>query len=219
MVNLSQQKRQKMLSFLETIRQEHKNDDGVLIALSEIENELNAKKYGLIWEKHEELVDVMMKTHIPVFTEDIDREIAKNKNENYNFLLNGDNLHSLHLLKKTHKNKIDVIYIDPPYNTGSKDFVYDDAYVDDTDGYKHSKWLSFMNERLLLARDLLTDDGVMIISIGYQEVNNLMLLCREIFSEKQVVCVTIQTSGGKPNGGFTYMQGRCEIFSVNSDLL
>ena len=63
-----------------------------------------------------------------------------------------------------------------------------------------------MNERLLLARDLLTDDGVMIISIGYQEVNNLMLLCREIFSEKQVVCVTIQTSGGKPNGGFTYMQ-------------
>ena len=112
MVNLSQQKRQKMLSFLETIRQEHKNDDGVLIALSEIENELNAKKYGLIWEKHEELVDVMMKTHIPVFTEDIDREIAKNKNENYNFLLNGDNLHSLHLLKKTHKNKIDVIYID-----------------------------------------------------------------------------------------------------------
>lgn len=206
MVNLSQQKRQKMLSFLETIRQEHKNDDGVLIALSEIENELKAKKYGLIWEKHEELVDVMMKTHIPVFTEDIDREIAKNKNENYNFLLNGDNLHSLHLLKKTHKNKIDVIYIDPPYNTGSKDFVYDDAYVDDTDGYKHSKWLSFMNERLLLARDLLTDDGVMIISIGYQEVNNLMLLCREIFSEKQVVCVTIQTSGGKPNGGFTYMQ-------------
>ena len=65
-------------------------------------------------------------------------------------MLNGDNLHSLHLLKKTHKNKIDVIYIDPPYNTGSKDFVYDDAYVDDTDGYKHSKWLSFMNERLLL---------------------------------------------------------------------
>ena len=143
MVNLSQQKRQKMLSFLETIRQEHKNDDGVLIALSEIENELNAKKYGLIWEKHEELVDVMMKTHIPVFTEDIDREIAKNKNENYNFLLNGDNLHSLHLLKKTHKNKIDVIYIDPPYNTGSKDFVYDDAYVDDTDGYKHSKFPVF----------------------------------------------------------------------------
>lgn len=99
----------------------------------------------------------------------------------------------------------DYVFIDPPYNTGSKDFVYDDAYVDDNDGYKHSKWLSFMNQRLLSARNLLKKDGVLVISIGYQEVNNLMLLCQEIFSDRQVACVTIQTSGGKPNGGFTYV--------------
>lgn len=73
-----------------------------------------------------------------------------------------------------------------------------------------------MNERLLLAHDLLTKDGVLIISIGYQEVHNLMLLCQEIFSNKQVVCVTIQTSGGKPNGGFTYMHEYL-IFVTSSD--
>ena len=205
MANLSQEKRQRMLAFLDTIRQEHKDDDDVLIALGEIERELNAKKYGLVWEQHEEAVDVMMRTHIPVFTEDASKEITCDESGVYNFLLEGDNLHSLRLLEKTHRDRIDVIYIDPPYNTGSKDFVYDDAYVDDNDGYKHSKWLSFMNQRLLSARNLLKNDGVLVISIGYQEVNNLMLLCQEIFSDRQVACVTIQTSGGKPNGGFTYV--------------
>lgn len=205
MPNLSQEKRQRMLAFLDTIRQEHKDDDDVLIALGEIESELNAKKYGLVWEQHEEAVDVMMRTHIPVFTEDAGKEITTSAGGVYNFLLEGDNLHSLRLLEKTHRGRIDVIYIDPPYNTGSKDFVYDDAYVDENDGYKHSKWLSFMNQRLLSARNLLKKDGVLVISIGYQEVNNLMLLCQEIFSDRQVACVTIQTSGGKPNGGFTYV--------------
>ena len=205
MPNLSQEKRQRMLAFLDTIRQEHKDDDDVLIALGEIESELNAKKYGLVWEQHEEAVDVMMRTHIPVFTEDAGKEITTSAGGVYNFLLEGDNLHSLRLLEKTHRGRIDVIYIDPPYNTGSKDFVYDDAYVDDNDGYKHSKWLSFMNQRLLSARNLLKNDGVLVISIGYQEVNNLMLLCQEIVSDRQVACVTIQTSGGKPNGGFTYV--------------
>ena len=205
MANLSLLKRQRMLAFLDTIRQEHKTDDDVLIALSEIESELNSKKYGLIWEQHEEAVDVMMRTHIPVFTEDSDKEINTVTDRFYNFLIEGDNLHSLRLLEKTHRGRIDVIYIDPPYNTGSKDFVYDDAFVDNNDGYKHSKWLSFMNKRLLSARNLLNKDGVLVISIGYQEVNNLMLLCQEIFSDRQVACVTIQTSGGKPNGGFTYV--------------
>ena len=122
MANLSQEKRQRMLAFLDTIRQEHKDDDDVLIALGEIESELNAKKYGLVWEQHEEAVDVMMRTHIPVFTEDASKEITCDESGVYNFLLEGDNLHSLRLLEKTHRGRIDVIYIDPPYNTRSKDF-------------------------------------------------------------------------------------------------
>lgn len=202
MANLSQIRREKMLEFLETLKEQH-NDDASLIAINQIEKELTTKKYGLVWEEHEEEVDVKMQTHIPVFTEVKDKEIVGNpESEQYNFLLEGDNLHSLKLLEKTHKGKIDVIYIDPPYNTGNNDFIYDDTYVDNVDGYKHSKWISFMNNRLNIAKKLLTKSGVVIVSIGYQEVNNLMLLCNEIFNNKQITCVTVQTSGGKPNGGF-----------------
>lgn len=194
-----------MLEFLNKIREEH-SDDSSLIAVNEIEMELTNKKYGLIWEEHEERVDIEMLTKVPVFSEAQDREILCNKDVPYNFLLEGDNLHSLKLLEKTHKGKIDVIYIDPPYNTGNKDFVYDDAFVDALDGFRHSKWLSFISERLRIARNLIKEKGVLVISIGYHEVNNLMILCQELFDNRQVTCVTLQTSGGKPNGGFNVIQ-------------
>lgn len=148
MPNLSQIKRERMMAFLQKIKDEHRDDDDMLIALGEIESELNAKKYGLVWEQHEEAVDVMMRDNIPVFTEVPEREIAAAPGEGYNFILEGDNLHSLRLLEKTHKGRIGVIYIDPPYNTGGKDFTYDDQYVDDKDAYRHSKWISFMATRL-----------------------------------------------------------------------
>lgn len=189
MANLSQEKRQRMLAFLDTIRQEHKDDDDVLIALGEIERELNAKKYGLVWEQHEEAVDVMMRTHIPVFTEDASKEITTSAGGVYNFLLEGDNLHSLRLLEKTHTGKIGVIYIDPPYNTGSNDFTYDDAFVDSKDAYRHSKWLSFMDARLRILRNLLSSTGVIFISIGEQEVSSLKLLCDDVFGEENGITI------------------------------
>lgn len=161
MANLSQEKRQRMLAFLNTIREEHKDDDDVLIALGEIENELNSKKYGLVWERHEEAVDVQMRDNIPVFTECVDKEITTTTG-GVNFLLEGDNLHSLRLLEKTHAGRIDYIYIDPPYNTGSSDFRYDDSIIGKEDGYRHSKWISFINERLLIAKRLLSEDGLIL---------------------------------------------------------
>lgn len=182
MANLSQEKRQRMLAFLETIREEHKDDDEVLIALGEIESELNAKKYGLVWERHEEAVDVQMRDNIPVFTECADKEITTTTG-GVNFLLEGDNLHSLRLLEKTHAGRIDYIYIDPPYNTGSSDFRYDDSIVIKEDGYRHSKWISFINERLLIAKCLLSEDGLIFISIDDHEVAPLTLLCNEISGE------------------------------------
>ncbi len=207
MSNLSQLKRERMLAFLQKIKDEHRDDDDTLIALGEIESELTSKKYGLVWEQHEEAVDVMMRDNIPVFTEVPEREIAAAPGQGYNFILEGDNLHSLHLLSKTHRGKIDVIYIDPPYNTKNKDFIYDDKRIDATDGFQHSKWLSFMAERLQMAGELLSKDGIMAISIGYQEVNNLMSLCQDMFSTKNVVCVTVQTSSGNAvQNGFTYVQ-------------
>lgn len=195
------------MAVLQQIKDKHRDDDKMLIALSEIESELNAKKYGLVWEQHEEAVDVMMQSSIPVFTENKELDIISDDQKGYNFILEGDNLHSLYLLTKTHKERINFIYIDPPYNTKNKDFIYDDKRIDSNDGFQHSKWLSFMAERLRLAGTLLHKRGIMAISIGYQEVNNLMALCQELFSTRNVVCVTVQTSSGNVvQNGFTYVQ-------------
>lgn len=199
MANLSQMKREKMLKFLETLREQH-NDDESLMAINQIEKELTAKKYGLVWEEHEEAVDVKMRTHIPVFTEDKSREIIGNPGSNeYNFLLEGDNLHSLKLLEKTHKGKIDVIYIDPPYNTRNKDFVYNDICIGEDDEYKHSKWLSFMEKRLNLLKKLLSIKGVIFISIDDNEQANIRLLCDEVFGEKNFIAMAIHKNNSSKN--------------------
>lgn len=197
MANLSQQKRERMLAFLETLKAQHTDDDS-LIALGEIEKELKAKKYGLVWEEHEEAVDVMMQTHIPVFTEAADMDVNGNTStDKYNFLLEGDNLHSLRLLEKTHRGKIDVIYIDPPYNTGGKDFVYDDKYVVAEDTFRHSKWVSFMHKRLLIAQKLLSERGVVFISIDDNELYQLKMLCDDVFGADNFVANLVWAAGRK----------------------
>lgn len=191
-MNLSQKKRQRMLEFLAQLREEHKDDDSTLTAIGEIENELNSKKYGLVWESHEEAVDVKMQTQIPVFTEDTEKELTAVTDSDYNFLLEGDNLHSLYLLEKTHKGRIDVIYIDPPYNTGKKnDFRYNDAFVVREDSFRHSKWLSFMTERLRIAGSLLSSNGAIFISIDDDEQSALKLLCDDIFGADNFVASAI----------------------------
>ena len=176
-----------MLEFLNDLRESNKDDEKVLKAINEIESELNNKKYGLVWEEHEEEVDRMLKSNIPVFSEVHDKEIKEVEDDGFNFLLEGDNLHSLKLLEKTHKGKVDVIYIDPPYNTGNKDFVYSDALVGDDDSFRHSKWLSFINKRIRIARELLSQEGVIFISIDDNEESNLKLLCDEVFGEKNYI--------------------------------
>lgn len=182
-----------------------KSDNEAIPKLENLLRLVNGKRYGLVWEEHAELVDEKMKTEIPVFVEDETKKIVGNPDsQDYNFLLEGDNLHSLHLLEKTHSGKIDVIYIDPPYNTGSKsedsngNFIYNDHIVDSKDGYRHSKWLSFMDARLQIAMTLLSSKGVIFISIGKEEVAQLKLLCDEIFGEQnclgQIVRRTKTTS-------------------------
>ena len=199
-MNLSKIKRQRMLDFLETIREQHNNDNNTVIAINEIENELTNKKYGLVWEEHSEKVDEMLVNNIPVFTEDKSREIISDPSLPCNFLIEGDNLHSLKLLEKTHKGKIDVIYIDPPYNLGNGDFIYDDKRVDKDDNYKHSKWLSFMERRLKFAYNLLSLRGMIFISIDDNEMSPLKLLCDEIFNAKN--CVAQLVWEKKKKGSF-----------------
>lgn len=214
MANLSQQKRERMLEFLKQLKSEH-TDDASLIALNEIENALISKKYGLVWEQHEEQVDVMMRDNVPVFTEVTDREIKGDPDsDQYNFLLEGDNLHSLKLLEKTHRGRIDVIYIDPPYNTNNKDFLYDDSFVDKTDLFRHSKWISFMAERLRIAKNLLSNKGSIFISIDSNEQAQLKLLCDEIYGAENFVDMISWFKKASPSNDSQYFSNDIEYILV-----
>lgn len=148
------------------------------------------KKYGLVWEEKQEDIEKRLETELPVLQEVKERAITSSSPDAPNhILIEGDNLEALTALSYTHSGKIDVIYIDPPYNTGNKDFVYNDKFVDREDGYRHSKWLSFMNKRLRIAKGLLSDKGVIFISIDDNEQAQLKLLCDEIFGEKNFVAI------------------------------
>ena len=183
---------------------------------AEVEREVSEKKFGLVFEEHRENVDVMLEENLPVLTEvkkkfiggdsltqrrrdaesgvgvghaePVDEMVGRDDPivPPLNFLIEGDNLAALKLLEKTHHGKIDLIYIDPPYNTGNKDFIYNDSYVDKTDTFRHSKWLSFMKKRLEIARGLMSDKGVIFISIDDNEYATLKILCDSIFMEENV---------------------------------
>ena len=158
-----------------------------------------------------------------------------------NLYIEGDNLEVLKLLQESYLGKVKMIYIDPPYNTGN-DFIYRDDFAMKSDEYEeqlgifdeetgdrlfkntdsngrfHSDWCSMIYSRLLLARNLLSKDGVIAISISYNELHNLMKICQELFNGRQVFAVTVQTSGGKPNGAFSIS---CEyvVFVVPEDYI
>lgn len=150
---------------------------------------LEKKGYGLVWEDKPEKIADRCEKELPVLVEDKDKEIIKDPNKPTNFIFEGDNYHTLYTLNFTHKKGIDVIYIDPPYNTGKTDksgktdFRYNDRFIKKEDRFRHSNWLSFMNKRLRLAKNLLKDTGVIAISIDDNEVFNLKLLCDKIFGE------------------------------------
>lgn len=161
--------------------------------------------YGLVWHRDfsNEKIDVLINPDartpeemfaneiagkpFPVLNEIASKEVVSSKDNQTHLLIEGDNYHSLAVLNFTHQEAIDVIYIDPPYNTGNNDFIYTDnfqsSYVDKEDPFRHSKWLSFMEKRLKLAKNLLTKTGVMFISIDDNEQAQLRMLCAEIFGE------------------------------------
>ena len=146
------------------------------------------KKYGLVWEDKPEDVEERLREELPVLIEDTGKAIvSEDAGAPNHILIEGDNLEALTALSYTHEGKIDVIYIDPPYNTGNKDFVYNDQFVDKEDSYRHSKWLSFMSKRLRIAKRLLSDKGVIFISIDDNEQAQLKLLCDEVFNQNNYV--------------------------------
>ena len=180
------------------------------------------KKYGLVWEEKPEDIEEQLREELPVLTEVSDRAIiSDNPDAPNHIIIEGDNLEALSSLAYTHAGKIDVIYIDPPYNTGNKDFIYNDSYVDFEDSYRHSKWLSFMSKRLRIAKKLLTENGVIFINIGSDEVAQLVLLCNDVFGENNQVAI-ISRVQKKGNGKGTHFSPAIDYiltFAKNKNLL
>lgn len=201
--NISKQRRDDLIVKITAIRTyiaaapQDKNTGALLVYLSELEKEVKAKKYGLVFEEHREGVDETLVTHTPVLTEEQDLYI--DNGGQLHFLIEGDNLPALQLLLKTHREKVDLIYIDPPYNRGKNDFRYDDAYIGVDDAFKHSKWSSFMQKRLVLARQLLADDGVIFIQIDDNEQHVLRMLCDEVFGAANFMGIIVQNKLNSKN--------------------
>ena len=186
------------------------------------------KKYGLVWEKKPEDVELQLVSEIPVLTEVKERAIISDDADAPNhILIEGDNLHALTALSYTHAGKIDVIYIDPPYNTGKKDeFKYNDKWIDAEDAYRHSCWLSFISKRIKLAKQLLSSDGIIFISIDDNEIGQLKVLCDEIFCQNSnpnnsnsLGVLVWDLGGGTSAGHFTRSHEYILAYCNNKSLL
>ena len=165
------------------------------------------KKYGLVWDEEREAEKIVLgcQNNLPVLKEATKKQIITNKDDVTHILIEGDNYHALSVLNYTHEKGIDVIYIDPPYNTGARDWKYNNNYVDDNDAWRHSKWLSFMDNRLRLAKRLLKATGVLICTIDDNEHATLGVLLKELFPDRQIVCISIvHNPGGIQGKNFSY---------------
>lgn len=200
--NLSKQKREETIKKISEIRNflqnsPDKNAQKLLGFLGDLENDVQTRKFGLIFEEHREEIDEILENNLPVFIED--KTSAINKGGLQNFIIEGDNLASLKLLEKTRRGAVDLIYIDPPYNTGNKDFIYDDCFVDTNDTFRHSKWCSFMEKRLKIAKNLLSNTGVIFISVDDNEQAVLKVLCDSIFGPDNFESFIWKKKGGAGN--------------------
>jgi len=189
-----------------------------------IEKLESRKKYGLVWDeaKTKEKFEKESENALPVLKEVKSKEIKTDPTKPINILIEGDNYHALSVLSYTHQGKIDIIYIDPPYNTGKKkEFKYNDAWVNKEDSYRHSKWLSFMNKRLFLAKKLLKEDGLIFISIDDNEQAQLKLLCDAIFGENNFIANFIidkTAQGANQSVTFKTQHEFCLLYAKNNAL-
>lgn len=219
--NISKKKREDLLQKIQEIRSyisaapQDENTGNLLAYLSDLEKDVNGKKYGLVFEEHREEIDEVLDTHTPVLTED--KDLFIDNGGQMNFLIEGDNLAALKLLEKTHKGKIDLIYIDPPYNTGKNDFVYDDKFIVSEDQFKHSKYISFLKKRLEIMCKLLSPQGFICISIDDNEQANVRFLCDGAFgSENFISCMPRRTkSSGKTTNNISANHDYVLIYARN----
>jgi len=180
------------------------------------------KKYGLVWDSAREPEKVVLdcQKELPVLKEIQEKQINSRKDDVTHILIDGDNYHALSVLNYTHPKMIDVIYIDPPFNTGNKTWKYNNDYVEQEDLYRHSKWLSFMDKRLRLARDLLSQRGIIIVAIDDYEHHSLRSLMDDIFKENNrlsTIVVVHNPRGRNDDKYFATMHEYMLVYARNKD--
>lgn len=143
------------------------------------------RRFGLVWEQDDLEREAALNADFVALEQD--GALSCGGAPYRNLLIEGDNFDALRYLRMTHAGRVKCIYIDPPYNTGNRDFVYNDRFLDKDDAFRHSKWLEFMYRRLALARDLLRDDGAIFVSIDDNEIFALGMLMNQIFGEANFV--------------------------------
>jgi adenine-specific DNA-methyltransferase len=178
---------------------------------AEIEGLKKRKKYGLVWEDKPEDIVTQCAENVPVLRQVKSKKVVGDESQPSNLLIEGDNYHALAVLNYTHKGKVDVIYIDPPYNTGARDWKYNNDYVDINDAYRHSKWLSMMAKRLVLAKRLLKRDGVLIVAIDDNEVHRLRMLIEELMPAHNITSITVVHN---PRGNITNNFARTHEYAL-----
>ena len=146
-------------------------------------------RFGLVWEANEIERDAAVNRDFVAL--DLCPELSCGGGPWHNLIVEGDNFDVLRALKMAYAGQVKCIYIDPPYNTGNRDFVYNDHFVDRDDSWRHSTWCEFMYQRLMLARDLLTQDGAIVVSIDDNEVASLRLLMNRVFGENSFIASCI----------------------------
>lgn len=180
------------------------------------------KKYGLVWEDKPEDVEELLRDNLPVLKEVKEKAIINGENSPNHILIEGDNLHALTALTFSHEGKVDLIYIDPPYNTGKEnEFRYNDNWILKDDPFKHSNWINFISKRFKVAKKLLSETGVCIIHIDENEFDALNLyLETEVFSDENFLGVIVwnkQNPKGDAKGVAT-MHEYVLVYAKNKEL-
>jgi adenine-specific DNA-methyltransferase len=165
---------------------DHLDKDALVRLLERRDSE---RQLGLVWERDEIEADNALNSDFVALS--LDQKLSHGTSPWDNLIIEGDNYDALRALRMSHAGKIRCIYIDPPYNTGNRDFVYNDRYVDKNHRFRHSLWLEFMYRRLMLARELLAEDGVIFVSIDDNEMFRLGMLMDRVFGDGNHVATCI----------------------------
>jgi len=176
----------------------------------------NFKKYGLSWETKTEDIFEHCNINIPYIIENKKNEINSDNKKNYNYLIQSDNYQALLSLGFVYRKKVDFIYIDPPYNTGATDWKYNNKFVDTEDSFRHSKWLNMMYIRLKIAKELITDEGLIVVAIDDHELFNLGLMLDQLFGEQNRIGIIPVRNNPAGRANSRYFATQHEYYLVYS---